>query len=319
MFFEKALGYDDITLIPRYFSGSSRSSIDTAVEISSRKFELPIIPANMKCVINEEIAKLLDSHNYFYVMHRFGIDNYKFVLNANKENWNIVSISVGVKKEDQETLARICEDGLKVDFITVDIAHGHSLLMKEMLTFLNKKFPDATIIAGNVGSPEGAQDLVEWGADILKVGVGPGKSCITKLKTGFYTPMFSTIKIIKEVLRRNQPNNIKIIADGGIHHNGDITKALVAGADLVMAGSIFANCSDSPASVVGGKKVFYGSASAHNKETIKNIEGKRVLLDCLDITLLQKFQEIKEDLQSSVSYAGGSCLEDLKDVMCVPI
>lgn len=309
MFSKSSLTYDDVALVPQYFAKNSRSALDTSVTITGKYFKLPIIPANMKCVIDEKIAQTLQSQNYFYVMHRFGISNYKFVLNANKSNWKTISISVGVKEEDYNELKLIFQSNLRVDFITVDIAHGHCTAMKTMLSFLKERFPSTTLIAGNVGSAKGAMDLFEWGAKVIKVGIGPGKSCTTKLKTGFYTPMFSTIQNIKYNL---QDEDCYIIADGGINHNGDIAKAIVAGADFVMAGSVFAQCTDGPGQTINGQKLFYGSASAENKGTNKNVEGKKMLLDCNGMSYLDKLNEIKEDLQSSISYAGGECLADLK-------
>ena len=309
MFAQKSLTYEDVALVPQFFSQNSRSDLDTTVKIGDKEFALPIIPANMKCVMDEKIAEILQENNHLYVMHRFGVNNYAFVLNANNAKWKTISISVGVKQEDYDSLTKIHEDSLRVDFITVDIAHGHCSSMKNMLSFLMKHFPDTTIIAGNVGSVRGAQDLVEWGAKIIKVGIGPGKSCTTKLKTGFYTPMFSTIRAIKDNLYNK---NCFIIADGGINHNGDIAKAIVAGADLVMAGSLFAQCTDSPGQTVDGKKLFFGSASAENKGTNKNIEGKRMLLETNGLTYLDKLAEIRQDLQSSISYAGGNAIGDLK-------
>ena len=121
--------------------------------------------------------------------------------------------------------------------------------------------------------------------------------------------MFSTIRDIRYNL---QGLDCYIIADGGINHNGDIAKAIVAGADLVMAGSLFAQCTDSPGQTINGQKLFYGSASVENKGSNKNVEGKKLLLECNGLSYLDKLQEIKEDLQSSISYAGGNCLDDLK-------
>jgi GMP reductase len=268
------------------------------------------MPANMKCVIDCDLANKLQSNNYFYVMHRFGINNYEFVLNANKEAWNTISISVGVKDDDYNTLRRIQADNLSLDYITVDVAHGHCKSMREMLSFLKQTFPDTTTIAGNVGTPAAALDLISWGADVIKIGIGPGKSCITKLKTGFFTPMFSTVKRIKE----SCGSSIKLIADGGIQHNGDITKALVAGADFIMAGSIFAQCVDSPGEIINGEKVYFGSASAENKGFKKNVEGKKMLLPTNGFTYFEKLKEIQEDLQSSMSYAGVQTLSDLINI-----
>jgi len=306
----KALHYDNVALVPKYFDGTSRSELSTKAALGNKTFKLPVTPANMKCVIDYDLANKLQSNNYFYVMHRFGVDNYEFVLNANKEGWDTISISIGVKDEDYNILRKIQTDNLSLDYITVDVAHGHCRSMREMLSFLKQTLPEVTIIAGNVGTPTAAKDLISWGADVIKVGIGPGKSCITKLKTGFFTPMFSIVKNIRE----SCDSSVKLIADGGIQHNGDIAKALVAGADFVMAGSIFAQCVDSPGEIINGEKVYFGSASAENKGFKKNVEGKKMLLPTNGFTYFEKLKEIQEDLQSSMSYAGAQSLSDLMGV-----
>jgi GMP reductase len=284
----------------------------------------------MVCCINTELAHWLSEHRYFYVMHRFdGETNKKdlrwFIEKANEENWHCISISIGVQEEDYELLGWIKGRDFRVDFITIDIAHGHSLLMKEMLEFLsniitfkNKPF----IIAGNIGTREAVRDLEIWGADATKVGLAFGKACITKNKTGFASPMFSTILLCAQNAKK------PIIADGSISENGDITKALVAGATMVMGGNIFAACKDSPAENVYMNgcsinpfnpveithKKYFGSASQRNGKT-KNIEGTEVLIPCNGMTYEVKLNEIKQDLQSSLSYAGGS--NKLKDLLKV--
>lgn len=307
---DKKLYYDDVALVPGFSKFKSRSEIDVSCNIDGIKFRLPVIPANMKCVIDEKIAHFLSSNLYFYIMHRFDVDNYKFVKHANENSWRVVSISVGVKDKDKDDLLKIHNDNLIVNFITIDIAHGHSQIMKEMIEYVKSLFPRVTIIAGNVCTADGYSDIVNWGADIVKVGVGPGAACTTKLKTGFTYPMFSCIKEIsnhRDYLNFHAP----IIADGGISHNGDIAKALVAGADYVMCGKLFSECIDSPAPYINGKKLYYGSASEHNKGHSNNIEGKLIQVEQNGMTVKQKLEEITQDLQSSVSYSGKNSLSEL--------
>jgi GMP reductase len=150
-----------------------------------------------------------------------------------------------------------------------------------------------------------ALDLAEAGADAIKVGIGPGKACTTRLQTGFHVPMFTAIQMCTEV------SKVPIIADGGIKNYGDVAKALVAGADLVMSGSLFAACSDSPAPIINGRKVYYGSASFAAKKENKHVEGTLLELE-QSMTLEEKLNEIKQALQSSISYAGGTTLSCLK-------
>lgn len=306
----QSLHYNDIHLIPNYSEVSSRKLIDTSCILGKHLFKLPVIPANMKCVINQEIARNLDSSGYFYIMHRFGIDNLDFVKWASSNMFDIFSISIGTKEEDIQTLFKIAHTfPLVVHYITIDTAHGHHLVVKETIKKIKDIFPNAFIIAGNIGTSKAAEDLINWGSSAIKCGVGPGASCITRLKTGFYTPMFSTILNI----RKDHPD-ICIIADGGIQENGDIAKALVAGANLVMAGSIFAQCIDSPAKTNGDYKEYYGSASFHNKGHSNNIEGKLKLIKPNNMSYLEKMNEIRQDLQSAISYSGGTDLKAFKNV-----
>ena len=149
--------------------------------------------------------------------------------------------------------------------------------VKNMIAYLKKKLPKAFVIAGNVGTPEAVIDLENWGADATKVGIGPGKVCITKLKTGFGTGgwQLSALKWCARVATK------PIIADGGIRDHGDIAKSMRFGASMVMIGSLFAGHEESPGKTVevDGKlfKEYYGSASDFNKGEYKHVEGKRIL------------------------------------------
>lgn len=321
----KYLTYDDIALVPNFSEIKSRSECATNCVLGYDNFNLPVIPANMKCVIDTKVAHYLSENNYFYVMHRFR-DNLSFVKKAQK--WETISISVGVKSEDRELIKNIFDQNLDVDYITIDIAHGHSLHMAEMITHIrNFLGNDVFIIAGNVCTSAGYIDLAKWGANAVKVGIGQGAACTTKLKTGFTMPMFTCIQNIKKtkvnlVDLQDFGYNLNapvIIADGGIKHNGDIAKALVAGADWVMAGGLFAKCSDSPAdTTVNGEKVYFGSASVENKGQHKHVEGKKMMLST-DMTYAEKLKEIKEDLQSAISYAGGTSIEQLQSTSYIEV
>lgn len=306
---KKALHYDNVALVPKYSKLSSRKKADTTAHLR-RPFKLPVIPSNMKCVIDEEKAKWFSQNGYMYVMHRFDINNYGFVRKANFEHWDNISISVGVKEDDYDLIHCLATDELKVNYITVDIAHGHSLLMRRMIEHIKSKLPNTFIIAGNVCTPEGFDDLAYWGAHAVKVGIGPGAACTTKLKTGFTYPMYSCIQNIVENSKTHQ--DTLLIADGGIKHNGDIAKAIHAGADWVMCGKMFSECIDSPAPRDNqGHKLYYGSASSHNKTHKNNIEGTLIAVPTNSMTYQEKLQELEQDLQSSISYAGGDSLVDI--------
>lgn len=309
----RALHYKDVVLIPQYSSLSSRVNADVSTVLGNFTYKVPVVPANMRCTIDENTARILDKLRCFYIMHRFDNNQYDFVKLANEEEWYTVSISVGVNEADYKFLHELYKSGLRVDFITVDIAHGHCEKMKQMLNYLSEwKERGTSIIAGNIVTEDAALDLVEWGADIIKAGIGQGYVCTTKDKTGFTMPMYTCIE--------NMPSHIPVIADGGIRCNGDIAKAVKAGASMVMCGSLFAKLSNSPSPTYKDHhtgvalKEYYGSASFQNKGHSKNIEGRRELIDAEDMTYEDKIQEITEDLQSAISYAGGSNLLDLRRV-----
>lgn len=303
-FIDRSLGYDDIALVPAFFEGSSRSSLSTSVQLGNFRFKLPVVPANMKCVIDSSVAHTLQQNGYFYVMHRFNIDAVEFVQRCIDEQWHYSSISLGVQQVDYSIIDTFVSKKITPDFITVDIAHGHCSMMRDILAHIKLKLPKAFVVAGNIATPQAYLELCRWGADAVKVGIGPGKSCITRLKTGFFTPMFTTVKNIHNIKRYGYASQ-PIIADGGVQHNGDIAKALAAGATMVMIGSMFAQCLDSPAPSVNGEKVYFGSASTENKGHSNNVEGRKLLMQGNGMTVLEKMREITQDLQSSISYAGG--------------
>ena len=304
--------YDNILLLPRKCRVESRSECDASVELGPRRFRIPVVPANMKTVVSESICIWLAQNDYFYVMHRFDLDNVQFVKHM-KAQGLYASISLGVKKPDYDTVDQLAALGLTPEYVTIDIAHGHADSVRNMIGYLKEKMPSTFIIAGNVATPEAVIDLENWGADATKVGIGPGKVCITKLKTGFGTGgwQLSALKWCARVATK------PIIADGGIRHHGDIAKSVRFGAAMVMVGSLFAGHEESPGQTVevDGRryKEYYGSASDFNKGEYKHVEGKRIL-EPIKGHLQDTLREMREDLQSSISYGGGRALADLKKV-----
>lgn len=330
---EQSLNYSNVYLIPKYSELRTRTDADVSTEFLGRKFKLPIVPANMVSVINLLIAKWLSENDYFYIYHRFGQKHdhpINFVRYANKEKWKTISISVGVKKEDKDIITGILWEQNRVDVLTIDVAHGHHILVKEMIKFIKDQYKEQKIqcpkiIAGNVCTRDATRDLKDWGADAIKIGIAGGGACSTKNQTGFHVPMIACINSCNKI-------GIPIIADGGVKENGDIAKALVGGSSMVMIGGVLASCIDSPAEnitepVVGGfvtdyspkitHKKYFGSASYANKGHSKNVEGVEIDIPCNGLTFEQKYQEIKESLQSAISYSGGKELKDLRNVQCV--
>ena len=304
--------YDNILLLPRKCRVQSRSECDASVALGGRRFKLPVVPANMKTVVDEKICTWLARSGYFYVMHRFDLDNLQFVRDMRAKGC-YASISLGIKPADYATVDRLKAEGLVPEYITIDIAHGHADSVRDMIAYLKLHLPQAFVIAGNVATPEAVIDLENWGADATKVGVGPGKVCITKLKTGFGTGgwQLSAMKWCARVATK------PIIADGGIRSHGDIAKSVRFGATMVMAGALFAGHEESPGKTVevDGElyKEYYGSASDFNKGEYRHVEGKRIL-EPIKGKLADTLVEMEQDVQSSISYSGGNRLLDIRKV-----
>ena len=304
--------YDQVLLLPRKCRVESRSQCDAGIDFGGRRFKLPAVPSNMKTVVDESICQWLAANGYFYVMHRFDIDNVAFVRDMQARGL-FASISLGVKAPDYATVDTLADAGLTPEYITIDIAHGHSDTVRDMIWHIRKKLPNAFIIAGNVATPEAVIDLENWGADATKVGVGPGKVCITKLKTGFGTGgwQLSALKWCARVATK------PIVADGGIRSHGDIAKSIRFGATMIMIGSLFAGHEESPGRTVevDGElfKEYYGSASDFNKGEYRHVEGKRIL-EPIKGKLADTLVEMEQDVQSSISYAGGTKLLDIRKV-----
>ena len=305
--------YEDIQLVPNKCIVKSRSEIDTRIKFGPMTFNIPVVPENMQTVIDEKLAVLLAQNGYFYIMHRFDEDERLPFVKRMHDQGLFASISVGVKPKEHELIDELAAQNLVPEYITIDIAHGHSDTVIEMIKHIKQAMPGVFVIAGNVGTPEGVRELENAGADATKVGIGPGKACITKLKTGFGTGGWQLAAVRLCAKAASKP----IIADGGIRNNGDIAKSVRFGASMVMIGSMFAGHEETPGEVVeqdGQKyKVYYGSASQYQKGQYKNVEGKKLLVPYRG-HISDTLREMQEDLQSSISYAGGKELMALRKV-----
>jgi len=309
----KVFDYEDIQLIPSKSIVKSRSECDTSVTFGPRRFKLPVVPANMATIMDEKLAIWLAENDYFYIMHRFDeASRIPFIKKLQGMNL-YTSISVGVKPQEYDFVEELSRLNLVPDYITIDIAHGHSQLVIDMIIHIKKHLPTSFLIAGNVATPEAVRELENAGADATKVGVGPGKVCITKIKTGFGTGgwQLAALSRCSKVARK------PMIADGGIRTHGDIAKSIRFGASMIMIGFLFAGHEESPGQTIeeDGQilKEYFGSASEYQKGEKTNVEGKRILISYKG-KIEDTLKEMTEDLQSSISYAGGKDIEAITKV-----
>jgi GMP reductase len=305
----KEYGFQEVYLLHNKCVVESRKECDPSFTLGNIKFKCPVVPSNMKSVVNENTCVYLAEKGWFYIMHRFGIDNYAFT-NFMHERGLFASISIGVNDEHYETLKRMKKDNVIPDFITLDIANAFSIKAERMTKFIKDNF-SSFLIVGNYATEEAVIELENWGADATKCGISGGLVCTTYYATGMARPQFSAVLNCAKVAKK------PIISDGAIKHVGDFAKAIVAGASFVMAGSLFSGYTQSAGEIIDidGKKYkqYFGSASYSNTLNDRNIEGKCILIDYrgeMDRLLCT----IEDGLISNISYSGGKDISALKNV-----
>lgn len=305
--------YEDIQLVPNKCIIKSRSDADTSIKFGPKTFKIPVVPANMETVMNEPLAIWFAQNGYFYIMHRFQPEpRGAFIKKMHSLNL-FASISVGIKDDEYKFIDELVAEDNKPEYITIDVAHGHSDWVIKMIHYIKEKLPDSFLIAGNLGTPEAVREIENAGADATKIGIGPGKACITKLKTGFGTGgwQLAALRLCSKAARK------PMIADGGIRYNGDIAKSVRFGASMVMIGSLLAGHEESPGNMltIDGKqyKQYWGSASERQKGAYRNVEGRQMLVPFRG-KISDTLNEMQQDLQSSISYAGGKELKDIRTV-----
>ncbi len=255
----RGLTFDDVLLVPA--KSEIRSRKDPLLETrltKTKNIKIPIIAANMDTITESAMAIAMHQLGGVGILHRFMNANEQAeeVAKVKHAGCDIVAASVGVGEESKERARSLVKAG--ANLLTIDIAHGHSVQMIEMMKWLKDSFPNVELIAGNLAMPDAAYDLIQAGADAIKVGIGPGSMCTTRVITGCGVPQLTAVALCVEIAREH---NVPVIADGGLRASGDIFKALAAGAETVMVGSMLSGTLETPGEIIHGRKNYRGMAS----------------------------------------------------------
>ena len=306
------LTFNDVGLIPKFNRITSRMNTNIHTHLGNDLFKSPFIPANMDSVIGTDMAKVCRTRGSPIIFHRF--TSIKQQIEWTKE-FPEAYLSVGVKErcDNIDTLyyagcRRFC----------IDIAHGHSQIVLDTIKRIKDK--DGTqVIAGNVCTYEGVMDLATAGADIVKVGIGPGSACITRMMTGMGIPQFTAIQNCnKAKLRLKDKKNVYLIADGGIKYPRDAVLAFAAGADAVMMGSVFARTFESAIPKrKSGFKLFGRYRGQASNEFMKDFnihrQAEGVAFDVsIHKSSMDVFDEYEGGLRSALTYCGTDNMDDFR-------
>lgn len=318
----RGLTFDDVLLVPRYSEISSRRDPNLETQLTKRhKIKIPIITANMDTITGSEMAMKMGSLGGVGILHRFmtpleQVEEIKKIQKFMKEH-NLkspIAASIGVKDEGKKRADMLAEIG--VEIVTVDIAHGDSIMMLETLEYVKKRYPNIDVIAGNVATPDGVRRMIDRGADAVKVGIGPGSMCTTRIITGHGVPQLTAVALC--VLEAKK-SNVPVIADGGIRNSGDIVKAFAAGASSVMLGSMVSGTLETPGEVIGGMKRYRGMASKEAQvvwrgELPKGMapEGEATMIPCKG-SVENVVDEITGGIRSGMTYMNADTLNNMKE------
>jgi len=335
--FCKALSYDDVLLVPQYSEIESRQNTNTFQKLNnvinfspvreSFTFSGPIIASPMDTISELEMAKAMREVGCLAILHRFCTTKKQvsmveqLVLNEIKNSdWYPIAAAVGVSGDFFERTKELKKAGVSI--ICIDIAHGHHVLMEKAIKKIRDAFGNEIhIMAGNIATPEGLQDLAKWGADSIRCGIGGGSICSTRIQTGHGIPTFQTILDCASLA---DELNVQMIADGGIRYSGDIVKALAAGADFIMVGSLLAGAEQAPGKCLETKdgiyKVYRGMASAEAQEDkqfdkISTIYQEGISTQVPYIGDVKRvIEDLKKGIKSGLSYTGVENIKSLQ--MC---
>ena len=313
----RGLTFDDVLMVPSKSDVRSRRDPKLTSRLTKTKtIDTPIISANMDTITEADMAIAMNQVGGLGILHRFASipEQVGFVNKVKEAGVALISGSIGVGDDFKERTEALVKAG--VNILTIDIAHGHSVAMMEVMKWLKDKYPNVEIIAGNMATPEAARDLIEAGADAIKVGIGPGSMCTTRIITGCGIPQLTAVSWCAEVA---ESYGVPVIADGGIRTSGDIVKAFAAGASTVMLGSMLSGTIETPGEIKNGLKAYRGMASKsaqvswrggvpegmapEGESTLVNVKGH-----VRDVIL-----ELTGGIRSGMSYINATTIDEIRE------
>jgi IMP dehydrogenase len=318
-----AYTFDDIQIIPKYSEVESRSQCNLTTRFTKQyKLGTPLVASPMDTVTEYNMAIAIASHGGVGILHRFmSIEKQSNQVRKIKEQEKLVSAAIGATGDYKERAQELVNAGAIV--LLIDVAHGNTKQVRDAITWCKQNLPNyVDVIAGNVATYEGARNLAQWGADAIRVGIGNGSLCETRIRTGIGIPQVTAlIESIRAV--EESGIDVPIIADGGIKMTGDVAKALSLGADSVMIGSLLAGTRESPGEIhrMGMWpneqlfKKYRGSASAEVKQVHgleeKNVEGNSKLIPYKG-KVERIISDIGDGVRSAMSYVDATTIEEFQ-------
>ncbi len=314
---QEALTYDDVLLVPQYSDIRSRSEVDLTTDMGRGvRLTVPIISSPMDTITEYRMAMEMDSNGMLGVIHRYNTPQQQAALVAKARSGGATNIgaAVGVTGDFEERSELLAESGANI--ICLDVAHGQHLLMRDALKILRQKFPDIHLMAGNVATREGFDMMVEWGADSIRCNIGGGSICTTRIQTGHGVPGLHTIM---DCAHSQYAGDYRIVADGGIKNSGDMVKALAAGADVIMIGSLLSGTVETPGDVIHDgdfvRKAYRGMASTDAQKDwrgrVSSIEGVATTVPFAG-PVGRILEELEGGIRSGLSYSGARTVTELQ-------
>lgn len=313
--------FDDVLIVPKYNRVNSRKDVSFKTRVTKNHYiDIPLIVANMDTVCESKMAITIGKMGGLGVIHRFLTieEQAKEVVLVKKENL-IAAAAIGVKDYEDRGKALI-EAGANI--LVLDVAHGHSKKAGKTLDYFKSNYPNVDIMVGNIATKDAAEYFISKKADAIKIGIGPGSMCTTRIMTGAGVPQITAIMDVYEASQGIVP----ICADGGIKVSGDITKAIGAGADTVMLGSLLSGTDETPGEIIekDGKKFkeYRGMASfsatvkkmaldGTKQDEVVHVEGERALVEYRG-SVIPAINKLLGGLASGMTYMGADNIEKIK-------